>query len=61
MNTFENLKKLVTLGKKSNEEILTMMDVFLMNARISADNYNELVDLMGIEIVEETPTEDPLV
>lgn len=61
MNTFENLKKLVALGKKSNEEILTMMDVFLMNARISADNYNDLVDLMGIEIVEETPTEEPLV
>lgn len=53
MNTFENLKKLVTLGKKSNEEILTMMDVFLMNSRITAEQYQELVDSLVVEDVEE--------
>lgn len=53
MNTFENLKKLVALGKKSNEEILTMMDVFLMNNRITAEQYQELVDSLVIDEAEE--------
>ncbi|MDF2586630.1 MAG: hypothetical protein K0S41_471 [Anaerocolumna sp.] len=47
MNTFENLKKVITLGKKNKDDILTMMDVFLMNERITVDQYNELVTLLA--------------
>lgn len=48
MNTYENLKKIIALGKKENEQILDMMDIFLMNNRITADQYNELVTLLPI-------------
>lgn len=47
MNTYENLKKIIALGRKASEEILDMMDVFLMNKRITADQYNELVTLLA--------------
>lgn len=47
MNTYENLKKIISLGKKANEEILGMMDVFLMNNRINADQYTELAELIA--------------
>ena len=47
MNTYENLKKIIALGRKTKEEVLAMMDVFLMNSRISADQYNELVTLLA--------------
>ena len=46
MNTYENLKKLIKIGKKTKAEILTMMDVFLMNNRITEEQYNELIQLM---------------
>lgn len=46
MNTYTNLKKIIELGKKTDEEILAMMDVFLMNERITAEQYNELVKLL---------------
>ena len=46
MNTYKNLRTLITLGRKSREEILTMMDIFLMNERITETQYNELIDLM---------------
>lgn len=47
MNTYENLKKIIALGKKEKEELLIMMDVFLMNNRITSEQYNELVTLLG--------------
>ncbi len=47
MNTYENLKKIIGLGKKSSEEILTMMDVFLMNNRITGEQYTELTELLA--------------
>lgn len=47
MNTYENLKKIIALGKKEKEELMIMMDVFLMNNRINADQYAELVTLLG--------------
>lgn len=47
MDTYSNLKKIISLGRKTDEEILTMMDVFLMNKRITADQYNELVALVA--------------
>ncbi len=46
MNTYENLKKIIGLGKKTNEEILAMMDIFLMNSRITAEQYTELSGLL---------------
>jgi hypothetical protein len=47
MNTYENLKKVISLGKKTNEEILAMMDIFLMNNRITEEQYNELTALIA--------------
>lgn len=49
MNTYENLKKLIALGRKTKEQILNMMDVFLMNDRITSEQYNELVGLLANE------------
>lgn len=46
MNTYENLKKVIALGKKTDEELLMMMDVFLMNNRITSEQYNELTILL---------------
>lgn len=47
MNTYENLKKIIALGKKEKEEILLMIDVFLMNSKITSEQYNELITLLG--------------
>jgi len=47
MNTYENLKKIIALGRKTSKEILDMMDVFLMNERITDEQYNELVTLLA--------------
>lgn len=47
MNTYNNLVTLIKNKKKTRAELLTMMDVFLMNDRITADQYQELVDLMN--------------
>lgn len=48
MNTFENLKKIIAIGKKNNEEIMKMMDIFLMNNRITSNQYNELTTLLTV-------------
>lgn len=45
MNTFENLKTIITLKKKTPEEIMTMADIFLMNERITAEEYQTIHDL----------------
>ena len=47
MNTYENIKKIVLIGKKTDEELLNICDVFLMNNRITSDQYNELVALIN--------------
>lgn len=47
MKTYENLKKIISIGRKSKEDILEMMDVFLMNGRITTEQYNELIGLLG--------------
>lgn len=44
--TYNNLKKLILMGKKSKEDILEMMDVFLMADRISAEQYAELFAML---------------
>ncbi len=47
MNTYETMKKVIAIGKKTDEELLNMCDVFLMNSRITDDQYNELVALIN--------------
>lgn len=47
MNTYENMKKVIATGKKADEELLNMCDVFLMNSRITSEQYNELVELIN--------------
>jgi hypothetical protein len=47
MTTYILCKRVIenkTYGAK--EEMLTKLDVFLLNDRITQDNYNELVDLL---------------
>ncbi|SHM95371.1 hypothetical protein SAMN02746066_04066 [Anaerosporobacter mobilis DSM 15930] len=46
MNTFNNLKTIATLKRKSPEEIMNLADIFLMNERITAEQYQELVKLL---------------
>ncbi len=47
MSTYENMKKVIAIGKKTDEELLIMCDVFLMNNRIADDQYAELVALIN--------------
>lgn len=47
MNTYENLKKVIAAGIKTREQLLSYMDVFLMNDRITQEQYNELVTLLA--------------
>ncbi len=47
MNTYENMKKVIATGKKPSEELMIMCDVFLMNDRITSDQYNELAALIN--------------
>ena len=44
MNTYENMKKVITIGKKAKEELLSMCDVFLMNNRVDETQYTDLVN-----------------
>ena len=48
MNTYENMKKVIEGGKKEAENLLSMCDIFLMNNRITSDQYNELVTLINV-------------
>ncbi len=47
MNTYENMKKVITLGKKDKDELLNMCDIFFMNSRITEEQYTELVALVN--------------
>lgn len=49
MNTYNNLRTLIINKRKTNEELLGYMDVFLMNNRITSTQYEELVALMNGE------------
>lgn len=40
------LKKKIERGSFNREELITKMDVYLLNNRITNDNYTELVALM---------------
>lgn len=47
MNTYESMKKVIAGGKKAKEELLSMGDIFLINNRISQEQYAELVNLIN--------------
>lgn len=49
MNTYENMKKVIATGKKTSEDLLTMSDVFLMNSRITPEQYTELISLINAQ------------
>lgn len=41
--TYRNLIIVTDGGKKTKDELMEMCDVFLMNSRISSDEYNDLI------------------
>lgn len=45
--TYERLKKVIQNGKYNKNAIMNQLDVFLMNNRITTDNYNELVEMIN--------------
>lgn len=42
--TYDYMIILINGGKKTEEELLLMCDVFLMNDRIKTEEYNDLVN-----------------
>jgi CHAD domain-containing protein len=47
MNTYENIKMVIAGRKKTQEELLNMSDIFLMNSRINDEQYRELLTLIN--------------
>ena len=45
--TYARLKKLIERGAYNKEDMLNKMDVFLMANRITEEQYQELVGMMG--------------
>lgn len=46
--TYNNCKKVIANGTYgTKEELLVKLDVFLLNNRITQDQYNELTDLLN--------------
>lgn len=41
--TYKNMIIVINGGKKTKEELLDYCDIFLMNNRITSDEYNDLV------------------
>lgn len=44
---FNLMKTIITRGTYDKEDMLKKMDVFLLNSRITEEQYNELTVLMG--------------
>lgn len=44
---FNMMKTMITRGTYDKEDMLKKMDVFLLNNRITEEQYTELVGLMG--------------
>jgi hypothetical protein len=44
--TYKVCKRLIQNGNYEKEDMMMKLDVFLLNNRITQENYNELVDLM---------------
>lgn len=45
--TYKLMKRIITKGGYDREKTLQKLDVFLMADRITAEEYQELVELMG--------------
>ena len=45
--TYKLMKRIITKGGYDREKTLLKLDVFLMGDRITAEEYQELVELMG--------------
>lgn len=45
--TYKLMKRIITKGGYDREKTLLKLDVFLMADRITAEEYQELVELMG--------------
>ena len=45
--TYARLKKLITKGAYEKEDMLKKLDVFLMANRITEEQYQELIGMMG--------------
>ena len=45
--TYARLKKLIERGAYKKEDMLTKLDVFLMANRITEEQYQELIGMMG--------------
>lgn len=45
--TYTRLKKLIARGAYEKEDMMNKLDVFLMANRITEEQYNELVGMMG--------------
>ncbi len=43
---YKNLVKMFTRGTYEKEDLQSKMDIYLLNNRITEDQYNELVGLM---------------
>lgn len=46
MNTYVNCKTIIERGNYNSESMLKKLDVFLLNDRITEDQYNELAGIM---------------
>ncbi len=44
---YKNLVKMITRGSFVKEDLLSKMDIYLLNNRITEEEYNELIALMG--------------
>lgn len=44
---YKNLIKMITRGTFEKEDLLSKMDMYLLNDRITEAEYNELMALMG--------------
>lgn len=47
--TYKVCKRLIQNGNYEKEDMLIKLDVFLLNNRITQEEYNELVGLMNAE------------
>ena len=45
--TYQRLKKLIAAGRYIKEDMVNMLDVFLMSKRITAEQYAELTDMIN--------------
>ena len=45
--TYERLKKVIRNGKYNKDAIMNQLDVFLMNNRITSEQYQELVSMVN--------------